>query len=98
MMFSDAPISSVGVLARIPNRWTKETELFIVEFTRNTNGFPDALTGETRAGLRVFRFVERLYQFNGSSIFYCPLKTVGAVTLSPFIVSVISHSPGIGAQ
>lgn len=76
MMFSDAPISGVGILVKIKNKWTQIPELYIAEYYRNAEGFPDAINGATNAGLRVFRFVERLHQVNASSIFWCPLKTV----------------------
>ena len=97
MMFSDAPISSVGILVRIPNKWTQEVELFVAEFTRNTERFVDAVSGSCGPGLRLFRFVERLYQFNGSSIFWCPLKTVSSTpgALTPLTLGETGpHSRG----
>lgn len=76
MMFSDAPISGVGILVKIKNKWTKIPELYIAEYYRNSEKFIDAINGTDDAGLKLFRLVERLYQVNASSIFWCPLKTV----------------------
>ena len=34
----------------------------------------DSFRETSGVGLNIFRFEERLYQFNGTSIFWCPLK------------------------
>merc|ERR1712137_194687 len=75
MMFNDAPVSGIGMVVNIPNKWSKIPELFIVEYTRNTEKHVDALTGNTDPGIKLFRFIERLYQVNATSIFWCPLKS-----------------------
>lgn len=81
MMFSDAPISSLGMIVQIPNKWTKKPETFIVECSRNVGHAMDAFSGDSGPGIKLFRFEERVCEFNGCSIFWCPLKTVGNIFL-----------------
>jgi phosphatidylinositol phospholipase C, delta len=72
---SNAPFSHVGMIVRLTSRWTQETELYVIEVTRNNDKLPDAFTENPDTGIAIFRLYDRLHQFHGPSIWWAPLKT-----------------------
>jgi hypothetical protein len=71
---TNAPFSHTGVILRLPNRYTQEPELFVLESTRNIDGFVDPFTEERDYGVNIFKLYERLHQFHGVSIWWSPLR------------------------
>eukprot|EP00013_Stygamoeba_regulata_P015325 CAMPEP_0177688800 /NCGR_PEP_ID=MMETSP0447-20121125/34840_1 /TAXON_ID=0 /ORGANISM="Stygamoeba regulata, Strain BSH-02190019" /LENGTH=621 /DNA_ID=CAMNT_0019199103 /DNA_START=34 /DNA_END=1896 /DNA_ORIENTATION=- len=66
--------SSVGIVLRLPNKWTEKEEVYVFEVTRNIDHFRDLLTDEPRNGPCMFRLDERVHQFHGLDIYWLPLK------------------------
>eukprot|EP01087_Luapelamoeba_hula_P008534 TRINITY_DN2134_c0_g1_i4.p1 TRINITY_DN2134_c0_g1~~TRINITY_DN2134_c0_g1_i4.p1 ORF type:complete len:881 (-),score=144.54 TRINITY_DN2134_c0_g1_i4:21-2663(-) len=64
---TNAPYSHVGVIVKLPNKWTSEEELYVVELTKNHNGFQDAFKEKVSSGVNIFRLKERLHHFHGNS-------------------------------
>jgi Protein kinase domain/C2 domain len=69
------PFSRVGMVIEAPNKWTRMPELYLLECTRNVDGFLDAPTEAVRRNsASVFRLAERLFQLHASSLWWLPLK------------------------
>lgn len=49
-------------------RFTQEPELYVLESTKNIDGFIDPFTEESDYGVNIFRLYERLHQFHGVSV------------------------------
>ncbi|KAL6064799.1 rhodopsin [Balamuthia mandrillaris] len=71
---SNSNYSHVGVVFRLPNKWTKREDLYILEISRNTDKFLDAFVEKPISGVCLFRFFERVHQFHGTKIWWVPLK------------------------
>lgn len=72
---TNAPVSRSGVVLRLPNKYTRRDELYVVEMGSNHDGEADAFS-ERRGewGLNLFRLFDRLHQFHGSTIWWSRLK------------------------
>lgn len=70
------PFSRVGMIVKLPNKYTECLETYVVEITRNLDGFLDAFAESgNRMGMNIFRCQERIHHIHGSEIWYCPMKT-----------------------
>jgi len=66
----------VSTLVKLPNKYTECLETYVVEITRNLDGFLDAFAESgNRMGMNIFRCQERIHHIHGSEIWYCPMKT-----------------------
>jgi hypothetical protein len=70
----DEPFTHVGMILRLPHRWTQQDELYVVESTRNVDRLPDAFTESADYGVSIFKLEDRLHQFHGPAVWYCSLK------------------------
>lgn len=68
-----SPFSSIGLVMTLPNKWTLEDELYVVEITRNVNLLKDAMTEKPEQGVLIFKLFERLHQYHGKSIWWSPI-------------------------
>jgi len=66
--------TSVGLVIKLPNKWTEKDELYILEVTRNVDHFNDAFEEEERKGIMLFKMIERFHQYHGKTIWKCTLK------------------------
>jgi len=66
--------SRAGIVMKMPNKYTKNEELFVFEVTRNSEGYADAWNEKSRSGLNIFRLWERIHHVPGHDVFWCPLK------------------------
>ncbi|ELR21133.1 domain found in dishevelled, egl10, and pleckstrin domain containing protein [Acanthamoeba castellanii str. Neff] len=74
-LITNTPYSHIGLAVYLPNRWTQEPELYIVELTKNFNRFQDAFKEVAESGINIFRFKERVHQYHGNSpVWWVPLK------------------------
>ncbi|KAL6070955.1 Rho GTPase activating protein 39 [Balamuthia mandrillaris] len=74
-VLSGQPWSHLGLVCKLPNKWTNEENLYVVELTRNFNNFQDAFKEVAEPGVNIFRLNERLHQFHGNAdIWWVPLK------------------------
>lgn len=67
-------VSRVGVLLRLANKWTQKEELYVLEVSRNIDGFLDAYRETATNGLSIFRFFERLHQVHAHAVYWVPLR------------------------
>lgn len=71
---SNSPYSHLGIVVRLPNKYTKKEELYLVELTNNLEGFLDAKKEVASDGVCIFRLFERIHQFNCTRAWYFSLK------------------------
>lgn len=73
-LVTSSPFSGVGLVLRLPNKYTRQDELYVAEFGRNIDGQADSFS-ERRGewGMNVYRLFERLHGFWGASVWYAPL-------------------------
>lgn len=65
--------SSAGLVVELPNKWTSQLELFVLEPSENRSGVFDPFAESTAPGLNLFKLEDRLYNFHGSAIWLVPL-------------------------
>jgi len=70
---SGTDYSSVGMIASLPSKYSREPELFLVEIARD-HGYYDAFTEQHTTGVSIVRLVDRLYQFVGQQIWWVPIQ------------------------
>jgi len=73
-LMSNSNYSRVGLAVRLPNKWTTKDRLYILEITRNRSAFQDAYREKHEVGVNIFRFWERMHEFQGTEIWWVPLK------------------------
>jgi len=71
---TNSPFTCVGLVLKLPNKWTQKEEFYILEVTRNTDRFNDAFEEAERKGVMLFRMIERFHQCHGKTIWKCTLK------------------------
>eukprot|EP00009_Paramoeba_aestuarina_P005838 CAMPEP_0201517446 /NCGR_PEP_ID=MMETSP0161_2-20130828/8547_1 /ASSEMBLY_ACC=CAM_ASM_000251 /TAXON_ID=180227 /ORGANISM="Neoparamoeba aestuarina, Strain SoJaBio B1-5/56/2" /LENGTH=544 /DNA_ID=CAMNT_0047914943 /DNA_START=116 /DNA_END=1747 /DNA_ORIENTATION=+ len=71
---SNSVYSRVGMVVKLPNKWTGRIEPYLLEVTRNIDNFLDAFQEKSRAGICLFRILERIHHHNGHSIWWSRLK------------------------
>ena len=54
-VFSNSTYSRLGLVVRLVNKWTCREEPFLLEITRNIDGFLDAFREKPSPGLNIFR-------------------------------------------
>lgn len=73
-IYSGSQYSRIGIILKMPNRFTKKPKLYVAEITRNVGNFLDAYKQVGNPGLNIFRLKERLHYINATSIWWSPLK------------------------
>jgi hypothetical protein len=71
---SNSSISRVGMVLILPNKYTEKKKRYILEITRNTDKFQDAIRESAGVGVHIFRMRERLWEFPGTEVWWLPLK------------------------
>jgi len=71
---ANSSYTSVGLVIKLPNKWTQKEELYVLEVTRNVDHFNDAFEEEDRKGIMLFKLIERFHQYHGKTIWKCTLK------------------------
>jgi hypothetical protein len=70
---TNSSYSRVGMVLRIPDKYTGRVRPFVVELTSNLQEFIDVSSELPRAGIVLFRLWERLHSVQGGSIWLLPL-------------------------
>jgi hypothetical protein len=65
---SNSSISRVGMVLILPNKYTEKKKRYILEITRNTDKFQDAIRESAGVGVHIFRMRERLWEFPGTEV------------------------------
>lgn len=71
---TNSPYSHVGMIFRLPNKWTRRDDLFVLEVARNNEGFLDAFLERPHSGVALYRLFERIHQYQGTKIWWAPLQ------------------------
>lgn len=66
--------SHLGLVVFLPNKWTEKEQPYVLELTRNVDGFVDAFRETASSGISLFHLRERLYQINCSRAWWVPLS------------------------
>lgn len=72
---TNTPYGACGMVLKMPNKYTLEDELFVMEVTRNVNDHSDAFTDTHSGGLNIFRLFERLHHIHAQRVWYAPIAT-----------------------
>jgi hypothetical protein len=64
------------MIVKLPNKYTGESQLFLLEVTRNIGLFCDAFVDKMTQGVNIFRFYERLHFINAKIVSWVPLQYV----------------------
>jgi hypothetical protein len=94
---SASPYSKVGVIFKIPNKWTSRDDLYVLELTRNVDNFLDAFLEIPHPGVCLFRLFERIHQFHGLRIWWASLKSDAGVSQQG-LVNCMWHAHEINAD
>jgi hypothetical protein len=73
-LLSGTRYSRVGLVVRIPNKWTGREKLFVYEVTRNLGKELDAFKDTNQPGASLFRLFEHLHAVSSTDIWWVPLK------------------------
>jgi len=73
-LLGNSDFSRVGIVLKLPNKYTEKMKLYVLEITRNCDKFIDAYKEVPVEGLNIFRLFERVHQFPGESVYVLPLK------------------------
>jgi len=68
------PFVHVGLIVSLPNKWTQESELYVVEVTSNKDEMLDAFREDRKPGVNIFRLLERIHQYHGAGIWWASSK------------------------
>jgi len=68
------PFSHIGVVVHVPNKYTKDEELYICEVCSNTNNLLDPFHKNAHPGISFFHLNQRLHEHYGSAIWWIPLR------------------------
>ena len=95
-VLSGAQWSHCGIVVSVPNKWTLEPELCVVEFGANRENFIDLYNERPiHCGPMVFRLAERIHGFHGTEAWLLPLKErlsdEAAHNLSDWALSLVSE-------
>lgn len=67
--------SHCGIVVELPNKWTGEPQLYVLEYTRNVERFFDSYSEMVlENGPLLFKLEERIYGAPGTEIWVMPLK------------------------
>lgn len=67
--------SHCGLVVGLPNKWTGEYQLYVLEYTRNIEGFFDIYSEEFLTnGPMLFKLEERIYGAPGTEVWLMPIK------------------------
>lgn len=72
-LYTNSEYSSLGIVVSLPNKYTEKEELHVVEVTRNIDGLFDPYGDVPKMGVSIFRLTERIHQFHGNGIWWCPI-------------------------
>jgi len=66
--------TKAGFIVKLPNKWTHKMTYYIAEVDQNLDRFQDAFNESPLSGFTIYRLDERLHQFHGTELWYCPIK------------------------
>jgi len=90
----NSPFSRAGMLVKLTNPYTEKI-VYLLEVTRNVDGFLDAFREDNSSGVNLFRFEERIHQFHGTAIYWARLKdNMNARALTDVKRFILSHHKG----
>lgn len=70
------PWSHAGIVVGLPNKWTGEYQLYVLEYTRNIEGFFDTYSEQFLTdGPLLFKLEERIYGAPGTEVWLMPIKS-----------------------
>lgn len=84
-LITNSPYSHVGMVFRLPNKWTRRDDLFVLEVAKNAEGFLDAFLERPYTGVALYRLLERLHQYQGTKIWWAPLNTNSSINQKKLI-------------
>lgn len=70
---TNSPYSRVGMILRLPDKYTGRERPYVIELTSNPTRFLDVVTEEPSSGVVLFRLWERVCSLQGGSIWLLPL-------------------------
>jgi hypothetical protein len=73
-LLSGTRYSRVGMVVRLPNKWTGKEKLFVFEVTRNLGKELDAFKETPTPGASLFRLFEHIHAVSANTIWWVPLK------------------------
>lgn len=54
---TNSPVSHLGIIFKLPNKYTEKEELYLLEITKNNDSFLDAFREVPHSGVCLFRCV-----------------------------------------
>jgi hypothetical protein len=72
-LVTNSPYSRVGMILRLPDKYTGRERPYVVELTSNPSKFLDVVTEEPSNGMVLFRLWERIRSLQGGSVWLLPL-------------------------
>jgi len=74
-LFYNFNYSRIGIVIKMHNKWVPEDELFVFEITRNVDRMLDTYAEvKNISGINLFHLYDRVFQYHGSAMHWCPLK------------------------
>eukprot|EP01126_Amoeba_proteus_P065159 TRINITY_DN9219_c0_g1_i3.p1 TRINITY_DN9219_c0_g1~~TRINITY_DN9219_c0_g1_i3.p1 ORF type:complete len:540 (-),score=84.34 TRINITY_DN9219_c0_g1_i3:12-1574(-) len=86
MCVSGQPFSSVGMVVKIPEKYTQKKRLFIMEISTDQY-MPDAFREDREYGLCVFDLEKRLHVFNGPAAWWVPINEPLSLEVEEYVVT-----------
>lgn len=74
-VLSGTRYSRVGLIVRLPNKWTGKEKLYLFEVTRNLSRELDAFKETIQPGATLFRLFDHLHVVSATDIWWVPLKS-----------------------
>ena len=70
---TNTPFARVGIVLKLPDRYTDKVRPFVLELTSNPQKFINVITEEPSVGVVLFRLWERVHSFQGGCVWLLPL-------------------------
>eukprot|EP01124_Arcella_intermedia_P026110 TRINITY_DN4832_c0_g1_i1.p1 TRINITY_DN4832_c0_g1~~TRINITY_DN4832_c0_g1_i1.p1 ORF type:complete len:459 (-),score=104.38 TRINITY_DN4832_c0_g1_i1:65-1369(-) len=80
-LYSGQPYSTVGMIVKLPNKYTHKESIYVLECTSNQDLMLDAFHEDKYKGINIFKFKERLHQFHGPAAWLVRLEDESAKKL-----------------
>jgi len=89
-LFYNFNYSRIGIVIKMHNKWVPEDELFVFEVTRNVDKMLDTYAEvKTISGINLFHLYDRIFQYHGSAMHWCPLKRKLDVDKNEIMLSLL---------
>eukprot|EP00013_Stygamoeba_regulata_P023701 CAMPEP_0177645366 /NCGR_PEP_ID=MMETSP0447-20121125/9209_1 /TAXON_ID=0 /ORGANISM="Stygamoeba regulata, Strain BSH-02190019" /LENGTH=607 /DNA_ID=CAMNT_0019147841 /DNA_START=52 /DNA_END=1875 /DNA_ORIENTATION=+ len=69
---SNSCFSNLGIVVKLPNKYTDRNELYLLEVTRNLDSLFDPFSDSPRNGVCLFRLFERIHQVHAHKVYWIP--------------------------